>query len=52
MKLLRVTAGKDMREQGAEIGVSSATICRIEQGKTCDMRSFAKIIAWLVSAEQ
>lgn len=48
LKLYRVTEGKDMRELADEIGVSASTLCRVENGKACDMRSFAKVIAWLV----
>jgi transcriptional regulator with XRE-family HTH domain len=48
LKLYRVTAGKTDRELGDEIGVSAATVCRIENGLACDMRSFAKLLAWLV----
>lgn len=51
LKLYRAAEGKDLREQGAEIGISSATLCRIENGYACDMASFAKLLAWLVTGK-
>lgn len=47
--MLRAKDRLTMKELGKEIGISSATICRIENGQTCDLRSLGKLIAWLFS---
>jgi transcriptional regulator with XRE-family HTH domain len=38
---------KGIREVAAEIGVSSATLSRIENGKIPDLKTFSKICNWL-----
>lgn len=45
----RFTNRKGIREQAAEIGISPATLSRIENGKSCDGESMAKLILWLIS---
>lgn len=52
LKLYRVTAGHDLRELSAEVGVSASTLCRIENGTACDMRSLAKLIAWMITEKE
>lgn len=38
-----------VREMAKIIGVSAATLNRIERGENCDGRILAKIITWLLS---
>lgn len=47
LKLLRITESLTMREMADQIGVSASTLCRVENGKACDMRSLGRIMAWL-----
>lgn len=37
---------RTLREIEAETGISKSTLSRIEQGKTCDLNSFAAVIRW------
>lgn len=39
-----------LRELAAEIGLSPATLSRIERGHGFDLDSFAKLLAWFRSA--
>lgn len=46
--LLRDKRGKrGIREVAAEIGVSAATLSRVETGKQPDLDTFAKVCKWL-----
>lgn len=38
---------RGLRETAAEIGVSPATLMRIENGRTPDVTTFGKLCAWL-----
>lgn len=40
-------AGKGVREAAAEVGVSPATLSRVENGKVPDLETFSKICNWL-----
>ena len=40
-------AGKGVREAAKEVGISSATLSRVENGKIPDLDTFGKICAWL-----
>lgn len=40
-------AGKGIRESAAEVGVSPATLSRVENGKIPDLETFSKICKWL-----
>jgi transcriptional regulator with XRE-family HTH domain len=40
-------AGKGVREAANEIGVSPATLSRVENGKVPDLETFSKICRWL-----
>jgi transcriptional regulator with XRE-family HTH domain len=47
-RLLRERRGKrGMREAAAEIGVSIATLSRLEAGKLPDIETFKRLCAWL-----
>ncbi len=39
--------GRGLREVSAEIGISSATLSRVENGKVPDLDTFSKICKWL-----
>ena len=40
-------AGKGVRKAAEEIGIGSATLSRIENGKIPDLETFSKICRWL-----
>lgn len=40
-------AGKGIREAAKEVGVSAATLSRVENGKIPDLETFGKICHWL-----
>lgn len=40
-------AGKGIREAAREVGVSPATLSRVENGKIPDLDTFSKICKWL-----
>ena len=39
--------GRGIREVAREVGVSAATLSRVENGKVPDLGTFSKICAWL-----
>lgn len=41
-----------VREAAKIMGVSSATLCRLEQGRNCDADTLAKIALWLIEPGQ
>lgn len=41
--LLREIKGLSMREHAGQLGVSPATLCRIEDGRGCDLATLVKI---------
>lgn len=51
LKLYRNTHGVSIRECSKEIGVSTATLSRIENGKDCDMKSLFKLLEWMMRTE-
>ena len=40
-------AGKGVRDAAKEVGISPATLSRVENGKVPDLDTFSKICAWL-----
>lgn len=42
-----ITLNIGLREAAIEIGTSAATLSRIEQGKSIDIETFAKVVTWL-----
>ena len=46
-KLLEKRADKGIREVAREIGVSPATLSRVERGHLSDLETFGKICRWL-----
>jgi DNA-binding XRE family transcriptional regulator len=49
LKAFRSKMDIGTRELAKQIGISSATLNRIENENPCDMRSMVKLIAWLFS---
>ena len=47
LKEKRDSKNQGIREASKEIGISSATLSRIENGKLPDLESFSKICKWL-----
>lgn len=43
----RIMSERDLRSVGAEIGISAATLMRLEQGRDPDGKTLAKVLAWL-----
>lgn len=46
----RLMCEYDLRYAGHQMGLSAATLLRVEQGRDCDSRTLAKILAFLLSA--
>lgn len=44
----RLMEEKDLREVGKEIGISAATLLRIEQGHDPAGETLAKVLGWLM----
>jgi DNA-binding XRE family transcriptional regulator len=42
---------RSIREVAKEVGTSSATLLRIEQGKPCDSGTLAAVLLWLIGEE-
>lgn len=51
IKLYRVKYEMGIRECAKEIGISAPTLSRIENGKDCDIKSFSKLLNWLMRHE-
>lgn len=45
--LKKKRGGRGIREASGEIGISSATLSRIENGKVPDLDTFSKVCKWL-----
>jgi transcriptional regulator with XRE-family HTH domain len=41
-----------IREVAKQIGMSPATLCRIENGKPCDSDNMAKLMLWLFASKE
>lgn len=44
----RVMEELGVRDLAKKIGISAATLSRIERGKDCDSRTLSKILNWLL----
>jgi predicted transcriptional regulator len=51
IKLYRSKQSLNIRDCAKEIGISNSTLCRIENGKDCDLKSFVKLFTWLMLHE-
>jgi DNA-binding XRE family transcriptional regulator len=47
----RAMTERGVRSVAQEIGISPATLSRIERGEDCDGKTLAKILTWLLSRE-
>lgn len=41
-----------IREAAKQLGVSHATLSRLENGNSCDAETLAKIVLWLIEPSQ
>ena len=46
LRLRRAVRGDGIRDLAREIGISSATLFRIEQGHRMDLDTFQKLLVW------
>lgn len=51
IKLHRTVHRLGMRHMAKELGVSPATLSRIENGKECDARTLMKLINWITEEQ-
>jgi DNA-binding Xre family transcriptional regulator len=42
-----ISAKMNLRNTADQIGISTATLCRLEQEKTIDIETFMKVCVWL-----
>lgn len=52
LQLYRVTQNITMREMGEILGISAATISRIEHGREIDSQTMIKIMNWLFTGRK
>jgi transcriptional regulator with XRE-family HTH domain len=48
LPVYRALHALSVRELAKQIGVSAATVSRIEHGKMCDVPTFLKLLRWLM----
>jgi len=48
----RIMNERDLRGVAAEIGISAATLMRIEQGKDCDGQTLFTLLQWLMGRKK
>ena len=51
LRIYRSAKDWDMRLLGAEIGISSATVCRLENGHSPDSTTLLRLLEWLLKPE-
>lgn len=47
LRLYRANTEQSVRDLGPEIGISIATLSRIERGGECDLDTFLKLCMWM-----
>ena len=47
LRLYRAHRDQNVRDTAAEIGISAATLSRVERGHECDVDTLLKLLAWL-----
>lgn len=50
--LYRATTNVGVRELGREVGISAATLSRVERGHAMDAATLLKLWAWLASEDR
>ena len=48
----RLMEDRSVRDVAKEIGMSAATLCRVEQDNTCDSITLAAIMTWLLGNQK
>jgi predicted transcriptional regulator len=48
----RIMAERGIRSVSKEIGISPATLSRVERGNNCDAFTLAKILSWLLAKDR
>lgn len=48
----RVMSDRNLRSASKEIGISTATLSRIELGKECDAKTFMTLLEWLMGRKK
>ena len=51
LKKWRIIEQITIREAGKQMGISAATLSRIENGETMDGATLAKILSWMVAPQ-
>lgn len=51
-RLYRTVRGSNLRDVAADIGISHATLMRIEHGQAFDAETLLKLWTWLMKAER
>lgn len=51
LRIWRTVEGISLRQLGSEVGVSAATINRIEQGEVCDSQTLLKLINYFFTTK-
>jgi transcriptional regulator with XRE-family HTH domain len=52
LRLYRTVENFTLRDMGSDIGISAATLLRIEQGKAFDTATLMKLLTWLLKHEK
>jgi len=47
IRLMRMVNNRTIRDLAAEIGISAATLLRVEQGKAFDVATLLRLLQWL-----
>jgi transcriptional regulator with XRE-family HTH domain len=51
LRLYRLFEGREQKDIAAEIGIGNTVLSRIEAGRSCDMRTLGKLLAWLTDED-
>lgn len=51
LKIYRVNRGIDAKVLAIELGTSASTLSRLENGKSIDVATLGRIMAWLTAEE-
>lgn len=52
IRMIRAADNVDIRETADTIGISPATLSRVERGLECSMPTFALILEWLLEDDE
>lgn len=51
LRLYRTVRGRSLRDVAPAMGISAATLMRVETGQACDAATMLKLWHWLLAAE-